>query len=112
MFWYDLSTEWSNGHFPFAYGNSDNLFFEDNTIQFSSAFSGEDPGWMECGKGGRIVGRFNTWNMTNAPQKEAWDIHGFQNWDGTANSGQTSTMIAEYYDNAITGATSYRWINH
>jgi hypothetical protein len=106
--------EWANTAFNnFSYGSSDNLYFEDNTIQFSSSYSGNNPGWIESGQGGRIVGRFNTWNLANAttPQ-EVWDIHGFQNWNGTINSGQTSTMIVEYYDNILINMGTYRWINH
>ncbi|MFA5795543.1 MAG: Ig-like domain-containing protein, partial [Candidatus Brocadiia bacterium] len=104
----DDTTEWSNGNFPFAYGNSDNLFFEDNTIQYSSSFSGQDPGWTETGQGSRLAVRYNSWNMANAPQLELWDIHGFQNWPG----GQTGTMISEYYGNTVANAKGYRWIGH
>jgi hypothetical protein len=104
----DDPTEWANGYFPFAYGNSDNLFFEGNTVQFSLSFSGEDPGWTETGQGGRLVKRYNTWNMANTKQQEVWDIHGFQNWP----NGQTGTMISEYYGNTITNSSGYRWINH
>jgi hypothetical protein len=106
--------EWANTAFNrFSYGSEDNLYFEDNTIQFSSSYSGDNPGWIETGQGGRIVGRYNTWNLANAttPQ-EVWDIHGFQNWDGSVNSGQTSTMLVEYYDNTLTNMGTYRWVNH
>jgi hypothetical protein len=108
------TSEWANTAFnDFAYGNSDNLFFEDNTIQYSSSYSGDNPGWVEIGQGGRIVMRYNTWNLTNAttPQ-EVWDVHGFQNWNGSVNSGQTSTMIIEAYGNALSSMGTYRWINH
>ncbi len=105
----DDTTEWSSGRFPFAYGNSDNLFFEDNVIQYSSAFSGQDPGWTETGQGARWCCRYNTWNMANANQQELWDIHGFQNW---GSAGQTGTMISEYYGNTIINTSGYRWINH
>lgn len=104
----DDTTEWSNGHFPFAYGNSDNLFFENNTIQYSSSFSGDDPGWFETGQGQRLVARYNTFNFANTTCSEYWDIHGFQNWPG----GQTGTMITEYYGNTLTNTSGYAWVVH
>jgi len=106
--------EWSNTAFnQFSYGSVDNLYFEDNTIMYSSSYTGDNPGWIESGQGGRIVGRYNTWNLVNAttPQ-EVWDIHGFQNWTGTVNSGQTGTMLVEYYGNTLSNMGTYRWINH
>jgi hypothetical protein len=106
--------EWANTHFNvFSDGVEDNLYFENNTIQFSSSFAGDNPGWVESGQGGRIVARFNTWNLANAttPQ-EVWDIHGFQNWNGVVNSGQTGTMLVEYYRNTLSNMGTYRWINH
>jgi hypothetical protein len=109
----DDTTEWANTSYnKFSYGSADNLYFEDNTILYSSTYSGGDPGWIESGQGARIVGRFNSWNLANASQQELWDIHGFQNWNGSVNSGQTGTMLVEYYNNAITNAGGYRWINH
>jgi hypothetical protein len=102
----DDPTEWANGVYPFAYGNSDNLFFEGNTIQWSqTGDSFSAPGWTENGQGGRIVIRYNTWDFTNAKDYlgnttnlEAFDIHGFQNWPG---NGQTGSMIEEIYGNKI-----------
>ena len=57
--------------------------------------------------------RYNSWNLANAttPQ-EVWDIHGFQNWTGTVNSGETSTMVVEDYGNTLSNMNTYRWINH
>jgi hypothetical protein len=110
----DDTREWSNTAFnQFSFGNQDNLYFENNTIQFSSSYSGDNPGWIESGQGGRLVVRYNTWNLANAttPQ-EVWDIHGFQNWTGTVNSGQTGTMLVEYYGNTLSNMGTYRWINH
>jgi len=110
----DDTREWSNTAFnQLSYGTSDNVYFEDNTIMYSSSYGGDNPGWIETGQGGRLVARYNTWNLTNAttPQ-EIWDIHGFQNWNGTVNSGQTSTMVVEYYGNTLTNMGTYRWINH
>jgi hypothetical protein len=110
----DSTGEWSNTAFnQLAYGTSDSLYFEDNTIQFSSSYNGADPGWIETGQGGRLVARYNNYNFANAATPtEIWDIHGFQNWNGTVNSGQTSTMISEYYGNTLSNAGQYRWANH
>jgi hypothetical protein len=96
-----------------SYGTDDNLYFEDNTIMYSSSYTGDNPGWIESGQGGRIAARYNTWNLANAttPQ-EIWDIHGFQNWNGTVNSGQTGTMLVEYYGNTLTNMGTYRWVDH
>jgi hypothetical protein len=105
----DDTTEWSNGHFPQSYGTSDNLYFENNTIQYSTTYSGGDPGWIESGQGGRLVVRYNTFDFTHATCSEYWDIHGFQNFPG---NGQTGTMVVEYYGNTLTNTGGYRWINH
>jgi len=105
----DDVTEWANGHFPFAYGNSDNLFFENNTIRYSTAYAGDGAGWTESGQGGRTVFRYNTWDFTNTSNPDLFDVHGFQNWP---DNGQTGTMITEYYGNTITNWTGYRWIAH
>ena len=95
------------------YGSDENLYFEDNTIMYSSSYVGGNPGWIETGQGGRLVERYNTWNMTNATTPaELWDVHGFQNWNGSANSGQTGTMIVEYYGNTLTNMGQYRWMDH
>jgi hypothetical protein len=113
----DSTTEWENTAYnQFSYGSADNLYFEDNTILYSVPWTSAEgaAGWVESGQGGRIVVRFNTWNMANAGgQSEFWDVHGFQNFYGSPN-GQTGTMIAEYYSNKFSnGASSvYRWIDH
>jgi hypothetical protein len=106
----DSKAEWTNGNFPFAYGSGDNLYYEDNTIQWSSVGTESCcSGWVECGQGGRIVMRYNTWNYANAAHiEEVWDVHGFQNWP----NGQTGTMLVEYYGNTITGFSGYRWLFH
>ncbi len=106
--------EWANTAFnQFSYGVEDNLYFENNTIKFSSSYSGNNPGWIETGQGARLVARYNSWDQANAttPQ-EIWDIHGFQNWNNTPNSGQTGTMLVEYYGNTLTNMGTYRWIHH
>ena len=105
----DDTTEWSNGNFPFAFGSSDSLFFEANAIQYSTSYSGGDPGWFESGQGARLVVRYNTFDFKNATCTEYWDVHGFQNWPG---NGQTGTMVVEYYGNTLTNTSGYRWINH
>jgi hypothetical protein len=110
----DSTTEWSNGLFPFSFGSSDNLFFETNTCQFSSSWSGGDPCWMEIGQSSRIVVRFNTANLLNttASTGQHFDVHGFQNWNGSPNSGETSTMVAEYYRNTLTNVNGGLWVAH
>lgn len=108
------TSEWANTAFNnFTFGTINNLYFESNVIRFSSSFSGDNPGWMETGQGARIAVRYNSYDWANAttPQ-EIWDIHGFQNWNGSPNSGQTGTMVSEYYGNTLANATTYRWINH
>jgi hypothetical protein len=106
----DDPMEWLNGNFPQSYGTADNLFFEDNTIQWSTTYSGGDPGWTEIGQGARCVIRYNTWDQANAlAATEVWDIHGFQNWPG---NGQTGTMVAEYYGNTLVNIGTYRVLNH
>lgn len=105
--------EWANTNFnQFVYGTEDSLYFETNNIHYSSSYSGSNPGWIEMGQGGRIVIRYNTYNQTNAttPQ-EIWDIHGFQDWNGSVNSGQTGTMLVEYYGNSLSNMGTFRWVN-
>jgi hypothetical protein len=104
---------WSAFSGSLAYGGSDNIFFEDNYISFSSSYHG-DPGWIETGQGGRIVVRYNTWNDANTTGGEYWDVHGLQ----TPNSSgydcqQYSTMVAEYYGNLrINTQGAYRCMFH
>lgn len=108
----DTTTEWSNTAYNnLSYGSADNLFFEDNTIEFTSSYTSSDGygGWIESGQGGRVVVRFNTWNAANLTNpSEWWDVHGFQYNPG----GETGTMIVEYYDNKLTNMGGYRWLNH
>lgn len=103
---------WRNAAYqPFAYGSADNLYFEDNQIYWTATQgdSGGYSGWIECGHGGRIVGRYNSWNYTTVSGNgsELWDIHGFQNYPG----GQDGTMLIEYYGNVITNFAGFRWVN-
>ena len=93
-----------------AYGNSDNLFFEDNTILWTSPIAAilRLAGLNQDTVGACVV-RYNSWNCANANVTELWDIHGFQNWPG---NGQTGTMIVEYYGNRATNFTGFRWIGH
>lgn len=114
LFSNDDTREWSNTAFnQVQYGTADSLFFEDNTILYSSSYTGDNPGWVSTGQGGRVVMRYNTWDLTNAttPQ-EVWDVHGFQNWTGSVNSGQTATMSAEYYGNTLSNMGTYRWMDY
>lgn len=62
------------------YGTEENLFFEDNTMTYSSSMPYRGvAGWIETGQGGRIVVRYNTWNQTNAINNQMQDVHGLQN---------------------------------
>lgn len=100
----DTWSEWALQHYPQSYGTADQLFFEGNTIMYSSSYTGGDdtPGWTETGQGGRLVVRYNTWNYANANPSEVWDIHGFQyNSGGSPDSGETGTMCSEYYGNTV-----------
>ena len=95
-----------------TYGDENQMFFETNTINFTGSYAGANPGWIEVGQGAREVIRYNTYNFANATTPtEIWDIHGFQNWNGTVNSGQTGTMEVEAYGNTITNGGQYRWID-
>jgi hypothetical protein len=106
--------------YPFAPGNDKNIFFENNTVQFSSSFSANDNsavGWVECGQDGRIVMRYNTFDYTNslATSNDALlDVHGFQNWPtgGGYDSGQTGSFIAEYYGNTWSNFPGNQWQLH
>lgn len=104
--------EQQNGNYPPALGTADNLYFEDNSVTCSTTVSGGDPGWIESGQGGRMVVRYNTWNLTNCTQQEWIDIHGQQNWS-SGSGGQTGTMVVEAYgNNCGTNCRGYRGINH
>jgi hypothetical protein len=100
---------WAAFYSTLAYGGSDNIYFENNTIGFSSPYSGS-PGWLESGQGGRIVVRYNLWNDANTTGSEYWDIHGLQTPNSTGgNCQQYSTMIAEYYGNLrVNTQSAYR----
>lgn len=90
-------------------GTSDNLYFEDNTIQWSSATAGlANAGWTETGQGARFIQRYNTYNFANASgMLELNDVHGFQGWPG----GNTGTMITERYGNNYNGFTGFRCLD-
>ena len=115
VFGKNTCTEWSSVNFPFAYGSIENIYFEDNTIQWSSTKTGGNSGYIETGQGVRIAVRYNTWDLTNAPaQGESWDMHGFQSFPGpptscasaTGGGASTGSMIVEYYGNTSTNRTS------
>lgn len=107
----DTTTEWSNGNFPRAFGTIDNLYFEGNSILYSGAYSGQDPGWFESGQGGRVVVRYNTFDFNGIDCSEYWDVHGFQNWPSPPDGGQTGSFVVEYYGNTLTNTDGYRWMN-
>lgn len=104
--------EQQGGSYPSTFGTADNLYFEDNSITCSTSVAGGDPGWIEAGQGGRMVVRYNTWNLANCNQQEWIDIHGQQNWSG-GSGGQTGTMVTEFYGNICApNCNGYRGINH
>lgn len=92
---YDYHT--NAAFYPVTLGGSDNLFFENNLIDWATnPFSGDNfQGWTECGQSGRAVFRYNTWDFgALADADEHWDIHGFQN-------GESGSMLVEYYGNKL-----------
>ncbi len=96
------------------YGTINNLYFEDNSIYFSSSFAGY-AGGDEVGQGARLVRRYNTWNETNAGGDELWDVHGLQQ-SLSPGTGQTcdamATMVSEIYGNNVINYTgTHRWLN-
>jgi len=103
--------EWSSGNFPQSFGTADTLYFEGNTVLFSSSFDNLNAGWLETGHGARTAARYNRWDMSNAAASqgspELWDIHGFQYRDPSKpGNGQIGTMVSEYYGNTIVDAVS------
>lgn len=123
VFGLDTMSEWANPYFPFAFGSSDNLYFEANTITWSSSYIGSFPGWCESGQGSRIVYRYNHWDFNNAEAGSAdahyrttieiIDAHGFQGWGSSNNhSGETGTMVVEVYGNTIVNCAANRFIVH
>lgn len=115
VFGNNSTTDFSSGNFPQVFGSADNLYFENNTCQFSSTWAAADPCWYEIGQGGRLVYRFNNIDLTNATFSGGalGDVHGFQNWDGTPGSGQTGTMVFENYRNVTTnGDHANLWFDH
>lgn len=111
----DDTADWTNSAFysqwtnaPGCYGCGDNLYFEDNTIQWSSSYTGSgNTGILQTDQGMRVVVRFNTWNINNLSQVETdfQDNHGFQNYYGSSN-GQSGNHVVEYYDNTLTGSSA------
>lgn len=78
-------------NYPLVNGSEENLYFEDNTINFTK--SNNWSGWTEGGQSGRYTMRFNTWNLSNVSDCGLWDMHGNQNG---------SDMGGEIYGNIIT----------
>lgn len=109
--------DWTNAaYYPFAYGmagGGDNLYFEDNTILYSSSYSGTTPGWIETGWASRLVVRYNSFNYANSNVDELIDVHGFQQYSAYCQDGQQGTMLFEMYGNSWLNANgSPRWVNH
>jgi len=108
-------TEWTNSAYNnFSYGSADQLFFEDNTILWSSPYTNAgNTGMIQGEQGGRAVVRYNHWDPTNlSSQTDFSDTHGFQGFPG---NGQTGEMIVEYYGNTLTapsGPQIFQLFNH
>ena len=91
-FWGDNS--WAQ---PESYGSANFLFFENNMFNDAGATENEgSAGGLQNQGGGRIVARFNTFNIT--------DNYNFSlGWHGTESSGRPrSTRAYEYYENTWT----------
>lgn len=112
---YDSVDEWLT--YPFSFGMSDSLFFEDNHISWPTTGipGGTGPGWIEVGQSSHgIVIRYNQWDFANAEQtsnNECLDVHGYQNWT-PGHQGETGNMVAEMYGNTILHSAANRTINH
>jgi len=104
-------SSWS-AHYPAlpAFGDEEKLYFEDNVIHFSSAWT-DEPGWIETGQGAPgIAVRYNSFDHTHvsAGYHEGWDIHGLQTPPACE---QYSTISAEYYGNVRVGFDGGRLMN-
>lgn len=124
----DDSNSWLNE--TQAFGVEQNLYFEDNTIQFSQTVAGQRS--IAGGQGGRIVVRYNTWNFDGlgyAPQ--LWEVHGLQLMQSDSGDyncylaghdlcnaaltscQQYSIMVSEFYGNNVFNLTSgNQWMQH
>lgn len=103
---------WEWEHFPRAYGSEDNLYFEDNELNYPSDYTTFAGLWIEAGQAGRLVIRYNHYDYDhvfvapgNKTAVEVWDAHGFQGWyppqQATQANGVTGTMVWEAYGNRI-----------
>jgi hypothetical protein len=79
---------------PELYGSANFLFFENNTFNDAGATENEgSAGSLENQGGGRVVARFNTFNITD-------NLNFSLGWHGTESSGRPrSTRAYEYYEN-------------
>lgn len=106
---------WTNsGNFPIDHGTSDQLYFEGNTITWDASYpDGVAHGYTETGQSGRLVQRYNTWNMSTTDHNgEIWDQHGFQAMSGSC-VGQTGTMVTEAYGNTISNkVASFKLVSY
>ena len=111
-----------------AYGVAQNLYFEDNTIQCSTACSNSRA--ISGGQGGRIVVRYNTFDFANqTSSSQMWELHGLQSMQSDSGDPQCaytghdlcnpllrvaeqySTMVSEFYGNqAINWVAGNQWM--
>lgn len=102
----------------FKFGDKNSLYFEHNTMQYSSADStcatvGEN-NWIESGWGAPgIVVRYNTLDSTNigTAYNEELDFHGLQPPTSPCTQGNCPAQKAEYYGNIYTNQPSGRFLN-
>lgn len=89
------------GHLPRAYGDANNLYYEDNTFTLDSGVM------ISSGTGGRYLFRYNT--LTASTASQMGEMHGNQPAGAYENSlgGNSATMIVEIYGNVFEKTTTY-----
>lgn len=108
----------SSPFLPFYYGSSDNLYYENNLMNFTDRRSYTDYALIYTAQAGRAVYRYNTWTFPVggfAGQTGLWDTHGFQNFPTGGNlhsGGGIGSMVVEYYGNTVTDNQGFQLLNH
>jgi hypothetical protein len=110
-----------------AFGGDQQVYFEGNLIQYSSAFP-YSPRAVSGGNGGQGVIRYNDWNMhkESGTGDDLWELHGLQpmfksdgvTYCGTAvdcdlsvkKADSYSNMNSEWYGNNIYGVNTGQWM--
>lgn len=112
------------------YGSEKNIFFEDNTINYTYDAGGGSGQWYTGQGCPGIVVRYNQFDLDNTTPEEISDIHGLQSMTSSPSScnascggypcydtaccEQWSTVKGEYYGNVYINVqnTAYMWMNH